>query len=453
MENSSILIVDDDDSLRRVIEFNLQKRGYTTTAAESAEKALKILKSSDFDLLISDMRMPGMEGIQLMEKAREMRPDLPVIFITAFGSIEKAVEAVKLGAYDYITKPFDTDEFLHAIDRAIDHQRLIAENIKLRAELEKQYSFSDIIGNSEAMQQIFSTIKKVADTDATILITGESGTGKELIVRAIHQNSDRSGSSLVTVNCAAIPKELLESELFGHVVGAFTGAIKDKTGKFVAADGGSVFLDEIGDMPLELQAKLLRVLEDRIVEPVGSENTITVDIRVMAATNTDLQARVRDGKFREDLYYRLNVIPIKIPSLKDRPGDIPILIQHFLDKFGGKRPPGIEKKAMDRLMAYRWPGNVRELENLIKRLIILKKSKTIRYSDLPPEILQPGEAARIESDSGKVELSLVESEKKMIIEALERSGWNQSRAAKRLEIQRHVLLYRIKKYNIEPRER
>jgi two-component system NtrC family response regulator len=301
------------------------------------------------------------------------------------------------------------------------------------------------------MQEVFATVLKVADSDATILITGDSGTGKELIAKAIHQHSERSKHPMVTVNCAAIPKELLESELFGHVEGAFTGAIKDKTGKFVLADRGTIFLDEIGDMNLELQAKLLRVLEDKSVEPVGSENSIAVDIRVLAATNQDLLTLVRNNKFREDLFYRLNVIPMTMPPLRERVEDIPLLVHHFLEKFSGKSSPSIDKKTLDILVEYEWPGNVRELENVMKRIVILIKGKRIKVSDLPDEIAGRGkQRSEQKKRSGpEGEATLMESEKKMIIDALDRSGWNQTRAAKRLGIARHVLIYRIKKHNIK----
>lgn len=445
-------MVDDDHSLRRVIEFSLKKAGYETTAVETGEKALEILEKSDFDLLISDIKLPGMDGLAVLENARRIDPGLPVIFITAFGTIEKAVETIKLGAYDYITKPFDTAEFLHIVERTLEHHRLKADNVRLRAELESRYSFSNIIGSSKPMQEVFSTVRKVANTDATVLITGESGTGKELIARAIHHTSDRSANPLVTVNCAAIPRELLESELFGHVAGAFTGAVKDKMGKFMIADGGTIFLDEIGDMNLELQAKLLRVLEDRLIEPIGSVKSHSVDIRVLAATNTDLQTKVRDAEFREDLYYRLNVIPIRIPPLRERPDDIPLLVDFFLGKFGDHDMPVIEKKALEKLLAYRWPGNVRELENLIKRLVILRKGRTIRRSDLPPELLGHRSGDRYDRELDGGDVSLEESEKKLIVDALIRSDWNQSRAARRLGIPRHILLYRMKKYDIGRRD-
>ncbi len=447
MNSCPILVVEDDESQRRIIEYNLRQKGYEITSVDSAEKALAVLEKSEFYLLVSDMKLPGMSGIEFMKKAKEMRPELPVVFITAFGTIEKAVEAMRLGAYDYITKPFDRDEFLLTIEKAVEFQRLKDENLKLRSELESQRAFADMVGGSRAMQEIFTTIEKVAASDATVLITGESGTGKELVARAIHRASARSQNSMVTVNCAAIPKDLLESELFGHVSGAFTGAVKNKMGKFVAADGSTIFLDEIGDLHPELQAKLLRVLQERIVEPVGSNESISIDIRVIAATNQDLATRVRDNSFREDLFYRLNVIPIHIPPLRERPDDIPLLVVHFLKRLGEGSPAQIDKRAMELLCRHTWPGNVRELENVLKRAMIFKKDEKIRPSDLPLEILRAG-GHEGNGSLANNHSALSDSEIKLITEALKGAGWNQSKAAARLGIPRHVLIYRMKKYGI-----
>jgi DNA-binding NtrC family response regulator len=449
MNQHSILVVDDDASLRRIIEFNLKKRSYKTITVESGEKALESLRKNDFCLLISDIKMAGMDGIQLMQKAREIKSDLPVIFITAFGTIEMAVEAMKLGAFDYITKPFDLEDFLHTVEKALEYHRLVDENIRLKHELKSRDSFSNIIGSSKAMQAVFGKIEKIANTDVTILISGESGTGKELIARALHQQSGRSDKPMVTVNCAAIPKDLLESELFGHVSGAFTGAVKNKTGKFELADGSTIFLDEIGDMSLELQAKLLRVLENRTIEPLGSNESIPVDIRVLAATNHNLQENIQSGKFREDLYYRLNVIPIHIPPLRERPEDIPLLVNHFLKEFAPERQVSIDRNAREIIKNYEWPGNVRELKNLIKRLVVLAEDDKIEAGNLPDEIIHKKEIKQQNHENGRPEnVSLEETEKRAILEALEKSGWNQTKAARLLEIPRHVLIYRIKKYNI-----
>jgi two-component system NtrC family response regulator len=445
MNNYPILIVEDDESQRRIIEYNLRQKGFATIAVDSAERGLESLGRQEFSLLISDMRLPGMDGIELLKKARELMPELPVVFITAFGTIEKAVAAMKLGAFDYITKPFDRDEFILTIEKALEFRRLKDENRKLRAELDGRSAFADIIGASAAMQEIFATIEKVAATDATVLISGESGTGKELVARAVHRAGDRASNPMVVVNCAAIPKDLLESELFGHVTGAFTGAVKDKMGKFVAADGGTIFLDEIGDLHPELQAKLLRVLQERKVEPLGSNNSIAVDIRVIAATNQDLPSKVRDGAFREDLYYRLNVIPIHIPPLREHPEDLPLLVEHLLHRFTPGDNVAVDDGALDALEKYSWPGNVRELENILKRAAILKKSETITSADLPPEIVGRANGDSVKSSNHS---ALIESEIKLIADALKVSGWNQSKAAIRLGIPRHVLIYRMRKYGI-----
>ena len=450
MNSYPILIVEDDESQRRIIEYNLRQKGIRTTAVESAEAALRELGKSDYYLLVSDMKLPGMNGIELLLQVKELRPELPVVFITAFGTVEKAVEAMKLGAYDYITKPFDRDEFLLTIEKALEYHRLKDENLKLKSELEGRQAFSNMIGSSRAMQEIFATIDKVAATDATILVSGESGTGKELVARAIHGASERAMKRLVIVNCAAIPKDLLESELFGHVTGAFTGAVKDKMGKFALADGGTIFLDEIGDLHPELQAKLLRVLQEKVVEPLGSNESFTVDIRVIAATNQDLAARAKDGRFREDLYYRLNVIPIHIPPLRERHEDIPLLAGHFLKVLAPDANITIEKKAMELLMNYSWPGNIRELENAMKRAVIFKRGQKILPDNLPPEIsgFESRPLSRNQSGSDRNHSALIDSEIKLISDALKATGWNQSKAAARLGIPRHVLIYRMRKYDI-----
>ena len=439
-----ILIVEDDESQRRIIEYNLRQKGYQTTAVNSAEKALKQLESSDFYLLISDVKLPGLSGLDLLSRAKELQPELPVVFITAFGTVEKAVEAMKLGAYDYITKPFDRDEFILTIDKALEYRRLKDENRKLKDELIVRNGFSNIIGVSAAMQEIFATIGKVAQSDATVLISGESGTGKELVAKAIHRASERSSKPMVTVNCAAIPHDLLESELFGHVSGAFTGAVKEKIGKFVLADGSTIFLDEIGDLHQGLQSKLLRVLQERVVEPVGSNQTIAVDIRIVAATNKDLKDKVRKGEFREDLFYRLNVIPLFIKPLRERPDDIPVLIEHFLGSYSADGDIAVDKRALELFKSYGWPGNVRELENVIKRIMIFKDDKKIKVSDLPPEIQKSAST----NDMPTNHSALSEAEIRLISEALKSCGWNQSKAAVKLGIPRHVLMYRMKKYNI-----
>jgi two-component system NtrC family response regulator len=440
---ATVLVVEDDDSQRRIIEYNLGQKGYKTSTVDSAEKGIDLIQKQDFSLLISDMKLPGIDGLELLKKAREIKPEMPVLFITAFGTIEKAVEAMKLGAFDYITKPFDRDEFILTIEKAIEFRRLKEENARLRTELDGRDSFSNIIGISKAMQEIFSTVKKVAPSDATILISGESGTGKELVARAIHKASDRARNQMLIVNCAAIPRDLLESELFGHASGAFTGAIKNKIGKFVLASGSTIFLDEIGDLHQDLQAKILRVLQEHKVDPLGSNDSIDIDIRVIAASNQDLHSKVQEGSFREDLFYRLNVIPIHIPPLRERPDDIPLLITHFLQKFSPVNQITLDARTIELLVQYEWPGNVRELENIIKRILIFKDDETIRPQDLPAEI-----SGATNRESRVNHSALKESEIKLITEALKSCGWNQSQAAALLGIPRHALIYRMRKYDI-----
>jgi len=445
VKRTAILVVEDDESQRRIIEYNLSQKGYAVTAVDSAEKGVELLEANEYSLLVSDMKLPGMNGIELMEKAHELKSDMPVIFITAFGTIEKAVEAMKAGAFNYVTKPFDRDEFILVVEKALEFRKLKEENVRLRSELDYHQAFSNMIGASSAMQDIFATIKKVASSDATILIMGESGTGKELVARAIHRASDRAENPMITVNCGAIPKDLLESELFGHVSGAFTGAVREKIGKFVAADNGTIFLDEIGDLHVELQAKLLRVIQEREVEPVGSNSRIAVDIRIIAATNQDLISRIKEGGFREDLYYRLNVVPIRIPPLRERREDIPLLVDHFYRQSSSASSPALDGKIIETLTRYDWPGNVRELENLIKRVTILAKNGQVKLSDFPSEISGTGKAANNKPNHS----SLIAAEIKLITDALIVSGWNQSKAASRLGIPRHALIYRMKKYDIQ----
>jgi DNA-binding NtrC family response regulator len=448
MKPYNILLVDDDQSMRRIISFNLEKQGYKVAAAESGEEVLRLMQDREFELMISDIRMPGLSGIELMEKALMKNPSMAVIFITAYGSIESAVEAIKKGAYDYITKPFEMDKLNHLVKKALEYSALKIENEKLRSEIASHQLSKKIIGISGKMQEIMGTVERIAGTDATVLITGPSGVGKELIANAIHMKSERRHKRMVTINCASIPRDLLESELFGYTRGAFTGAVQNKTGKFVSADGGTIFLDEIGDLHMELQAKLLRVMQDHTVEPLGGNEPIPIDIRVIAATNQDLKEKVSENKFREDLFYRLNVIPIRIPPLKERPEDIPPLIFHFLDRFSAGPRISMDDDALELLKNYDWPGNVRELENLVKRVVILRKGDRITVSDLPDEIARPEKETKV-SGGITATVSLADNEIGLITDALKRAGWNQSKAAKMLDIPRHVLIYRMKKYGIK----
>ncbi len=448
-----ILLADDDRSLRRVIQFKLEKNGYEVTAVEDGIEALVKLESTSFDLLISDIRMPKMDGLELLEEARKRQPKLKVILITAHATVSQAVLAVKLGAFDYITKPFEDEELLVIIEKALEFGKLENENRKLRKKLQQNTKSPKLIGMSPAFKQMMSIVDKIAGTDATVLITGKSGTGKELIAKMLHYKSERSDRDFIAINCAAIPKDLLETELFGHKKGAFTGAVKDKKGKFELADGGTLFLDEVGEMAGDLQAKLLRALQERVIEPVGSERPVEVDVRVIAATNINLQERVTEGGFREDLYYRLNVIPIRIPSLLERKEDIPVLVQEFIKKFAPDNAITVSVMLMDELMRYSWPGNVRELENLVERMIVLRQGNTLTPKDLPEDFgtFDPRRELRSQETS-QPHLSFHEAEASLVRDALERCGWNRTKAAKYLNMPRHVLIYRMKKYGIEEPE-
>jgi DNA-binding NtrC family response regulator len=444
-----ILVADDDESLRRVIEFRLRQEGHEVKTVPDGARALELLKSERFDLLLSDMKMPGLDGLELLTLALELDREIKVILITAYATVQQAVEAVKLGAFDYITKPFEQEELSLTIQKALQFKRLETENLELRSRLDGVDYFKGIIGASAAIKEVLNLVSKVAPTDATVLVTGESGTGKELIARAIHKKSSRSTSEFVPVNCAAIPKELVESELFGHVKGAFSGAIRDKKGKFQIADGGTVFLDEIGELGLGLQAKILRALQERVIEPVGSEKPVPVDVRIVAATNTDLKRKVAEGTFREDLFYRLNVIPISIPPLRERKEDIPLFLRHFVEKFAPEQNIGFSPELVERLTSYHWPGNVRELENLVERMIVMRRSPLLDENDLPDDF--GSSMLRKDSSEAQEPTSLHEAEKELILRALERSRWNKSEAARILKVPRHVLLYRMKTYGIAKR--
>ncbi len=448
-----ILIIDDDPSLRRVLEYNLQEDGYEVCVAASGSEGLQAFGEFSPTLVITDLKMPGIDGFRVLREIKERSPDTLVMIITAFGAVDTAVEAMKLGAYDYITKPFNRDELKMVVRKALQVTRLSRENRQLREQLSEKTDFRNIVGISREMEKVFQVVRKVANTDATVLITGESGTGKELVAKALHTLSSRSSAPFVPINCAAIPRDLLESELFGHVKGAFTGAIRDKTGKFKQAEGGTLFLDEVGELPLDLQPKLLRALQEKVVEPVGGTEAIPLDVRVVAATNLDMEQALRDGIFREDLYYRLAVIPVHIPPLRERKDDIPLLLKHFAVKYGSE---GIdfESDALAALTRYHWPGNVRELENTVERLIILHGGEKISRGDLPEKILGGGNisAERVVNlpDDG---YSLERLEREVVAEALERNRWNRTNAARFLRIPRHVLLYRMEKYGIVPPEK
>lgn len=448
-----ILLADDDRSLRRVLQFKLEQNGYKVTAVKDGSAALVELRSAKFDLLLSDIKMPKMDGVELLERAKLQQPKLKVILITAHATVSQAVQAVKLGAFDYITKPFEDEELLVTIEKALEFGKLESENRKLRKEIQRESRAPKLIGVSEPFRQMMSLVDKIAQTDATVLITGESGTGKELVAKALHHKSGRSNADFIAVNCAAIPKDLLESELFGHVRGSFTGAVKNKKGKFELANDGTLFLDEVGDMAGDLQAKLLRALQERIIEPIGAEHSLEVDVRIIGATNTNLRESVSNGTFREDLFYRLNVIPIKIPSLMERKDDIPILVQEFVRKSSPKVDITVSPKLMNELMKYSWPGNVRELENLVERMIVLRRGKILNPKDLPEDfgMFEPRRDVSIEEKAPE-HLTFRQAEVSLVRDALDRCGWNRTKAAKYLNVPRHVLIYRMKKYDIEEPE-
>jgi len=444
-----VLFADDDDALRRVIQFKLRRKGFDVTAAADGQAALDELSESRYDVLLSDMKMPKLNGIELLERAKKVQPDLEVILITAFADVSQAVQAVKLGAFDYLTKPFDDDELFVAIEKALKFRNLEDENKQLREELRGRDDFKHIVGVSRSYKELMRTVEKIAPYDATVLLTGESGTGKEVIARQIHRLSPRLTKKYVAVNCAAIPRDLIESELFGHVKGAFTGAVRDKRGKFELADGGTIMLDEIGELETELQVKLLRVLQERVIEPVGSEKKIDIDVRVIAATNVDLKKSIDNRTFREDLYYRLNVIPLHVPSLRERREDIPLLIREFLRKHSHDKPVGIEDDLVEVLSNYSWPGNIRELENLIGRMVILRGEDTLTVNDLPDDFDVSEPSVEPEHTNLQPErLTYHEATRNIIVDALNNCGWNRSKAAKYLKMPRHVLIYRMKKYDI-----
>jgi len=455
LPKSHVLVVDDEELYRRSLERILARVGHQVSEARDAAEALAIVSAERVDLVLADVRMPGLNGIELVRQVHEINPDLPCIVITGFGSPESSVEALRAGAFWYLEKPFEQgslDVVRRLVEQAIEHGRLKAENRILQGELRSKYRFENIVGTSSALRSVLDVVGKVAQTESTVLITGESGTGKELIARAIHYNSARAERRLVTVNCGAIPEELLESELFGHVRGAFTNAVSHREGRFAAANGGTIFLDEIGDMSPNLQVKLLRVLQDRTFEPVGSSKSMTVDVRVIAATNQDLETAIREGRFREDLFYRLNVIPIEVPALRERREDIPLLIQYFLDVLNqerGTRIDSVSDAAMELLVGHEWPGNVRELENLVERLTVLRGEGEIEPADLPPALRSkegpPPVAPRMPADGLDLRDVVDHIETDLILQALEQTHWNKNQAAKRLGLSRTTLLEKMKK--------
>jgi two-component system NtrC family response regulator len=452
MSEGRILVVDDDESLRRVLQVQLQDLGYEVATATGGSDALALLAESPRELVLTDLRMPGMSGLELLKRIRNEHPETVVIVITAFGSIETAVEAMRAGAYDYVTKPIVPDALELTVGKALERVRLVQEVLTLRSTLDRKYGFESILGRSDALLQVLDQATRAAQTDATILIHGETGTGKELLAKAIHFNSTRKERPFVTINCGAIPRELLESELFGHIKGAFTGAIAEKKGKFEVADRGTAFLDEIGELPLELQVKLLRLVQHGELAKIGATTTTTVDIRLIAATHRNLKAMIEDGTFREDLYYRLSVIPLEVPPLRDRTDDIAELTVSFLNRLRlkhGRPDLVLPNDLLPYFSRYRWPGNIRELENVVERLVVLARSSEIAFSDLPEPLRRDSprlDFLPIELPNSGISIESVEKE--LILRALRKFDWNQTHAARYLDLSRKTLIYRMEKFGL-----
>ncbi len=465
MPNPTILVVDDEmivcESCKRILD----EDGYEVETALSGKEAIEKMRHDPFDIVITDLKMPGIDGMEVLRTIRKEYPDAIVIMITGFSTVDTAVEAMKLGAFDYIPKPFTPDEVSIVVKKAIEKKSLLLENIYLRQELQEKYGFHNIVGKSKKMQEIYRVIAKVAMTDTTVLVFGQSGTGKELIARAIHFNSPRRDKQFVPVDCAVLSENLLESELFGHIRGSFTGAVTTKPGLFEVADGGTVFLDEVGNISLAIQAKLLRVLQEREFTPVGGTKAKKVDIRLIAATNKDLEKMIKEETFREDLYYRLNIVPIALPSLKERTEDIPLLAVHFLKKYAdemGKAIKGFTPEALERLMRYPWPGNVRELENVIERTVVMMDEEMVRieHLDLPeqqeegsPEEYVPKTSEELKEIKKQIrEKSVEDIEKAFILQALKRNNWNVTRAAEEVGMLRPNFQALMRKYELRARE-
>jgi DNA-binding NtrC family response regulator len=453
---SRLLVIDDEPLTLDLIVERLKEEGYAVDVASSGSEAGAKAQQHSYDVVLTDLVMPGMDGMEVLDYFTKNHPDAIMIVLTGYGTIETAVEAMKRGAFDYLTKPAKLDEILLVLKRAQELKALKAENVLLRSQLQERYRFDKIVGQSQPMQALYRMVERVARTDSTVLITGESGTGKELIANAIHYNSERKEKPFVPINCGAIPEELLESELFGHERGAFTGAVKDRRGRFELAHQGTVFLDEIGEMSAKLQVKLLRVIQERKYERIGGSRTIHVDVRIIAATNKDMERAVASGEFREDLFYRLNVIPIHVPPLRDRNGDLPILVQHFLKQHCEKKDIPLKKfslTALETMEHYDWPGNVRELENVIERLVILTENQEIQVEDLPPRIREKqtaGPYSQVEVGERGIDLKRIldDLENRLIMEALEKAGGVKNKAAQLLGLNRTTLIEKMKKKKI-----
>ncbi len=480
-----VLVIEDDETVRDVLRSFLGQKGFEVTLAQNGESGLDLLRAEKFDLIFTDLVMPGISGMEVLKEVVASKIAVPVVVMTAFGTVQTAVEAMRIGAFDYITKPFNLDELMIVLDKALSVAKLQKENIMLKMQLKNKYNFEGLVGDSPSMQAVYELIEKIADTDSTVLITGESGTGKELIAKTIHYNNlSRAGGPFVPLNCSAIPKDLLESELFGHEKGAFTGAINTRIGRFELAQGGTLLLDEVGELDPSLQVKLLRILQEREFERVGGVKTIKVDVRILAATNKDLEKVTKEGKFREDLFYRLNVIPLHLPPLRQRVEDIALLTAHFIQEFSRKRKREaftFSSDAMTCLLKYHWPGNVRELENLIERLTILVSNKVVTVADLPEKIHQPAFAdmeragvalkrpdqaaltsmpeslkhGTMEFGDDGIDLNKMVSnlERNLIVQAIEKAGGVRSKAAQLLKLNRTTLLEKMKKMGIDIEKR
>ncbi|MGA0162993.1 MAG: sigma-54-dependent transcriptional regulator [Bdellovibrionota bacterium] len=453
-DRKKVLIVDDESGMRHMLSVLLEREGYDIETAENGQEGLNKIKSEDYDLVLCDIRMPEMDGLSFLERAKSVSRNVPVIMMSAFGNVDTAIEAMKKGAYDYVSKPFKADEILLRLQRLTKQESLVHENENLKRVLHQQTSFNNIVARSPKMLDIFDTIRKISEYKTTVLITGESGSGKELIAQAIHFNSPRANKPFVAINCSAIPETLLESELFGYMKGSFTGANKDKKGLFEEASGGTLFLDEVGDLPVPLQVKLLRAIQEEEIRRVGSSTTIKVDVRLITATLKNLGEEIKKGTFREDLYYRLNVLPIHLPPLRERKEDIPLLAEHFIKRFNtemGKNVETISPECLQALGDYSWPGNVRELENMVERALVLENSKILNFESLPDVIrnqeVNPAIKAAANELSIKKMMAIMEQE--LIKTALEKTNGNRTWAAKLLEISHRALLYKIKRYGLE----